>query len=165
KERKVDVGLIAARIDEPSLVCVPLFDDHLSLIVPRRHPLAGRGPLRLDDVRGLPMIPFSKGTRFRALTDEWFERYGIEPSVKMEIVSFEAILRLLDSCRAATLLPKSYLRTVLLEDNGPVRLELEELRQTVRTTSLIHPEGPGLKEAAKRFVVLAMRQYADHAAT
>ena len=42
KERKVDVGLIAARIDEPSLVCVPLFDDHLSLIVPRRHPLAGR---------------------------------------------------------------------------------------------------------------------------
>src|SRR5690606_18132626 len=100
---------------------------------------------------------------YRALTDEWFERHGIEPSVKMEIDSFEAILRLLDGCRAATLLPKSYLRPVLLEDNELVRLELDELSRTVRTTSLIHPDGPGLKDAAARFVELDRRHYADHA--
>jgi DNA-binding transcriptional LysR family regulator len=162
KERKVDVGLIAARIEEPSIVCVPLFDDHLSLVVPRHHPLARKTALRLDDVRGLPMILFSKGTWFRSLTDEWFERYGIDPLIKMEIDSFEAILRLLDSCRAVTLLPKSYLRPIVLEDNGLIRLDLEELKQTVRTTSLIRPEGRNVKETVERFITLARQQFADH---
>lgn len=161
KERKVDVGLVASRIDEPSLACVPLFDDHLSLVVSRHHPLALKGTLRLDDVRNLPMILFSKGTWYRILTDDWFKRYGVEPVIKMEIDSFEAILRLLDSCHAGTLLPKSYLRPVLLEDNELVKLDLDELKQTVRTTSLICLEGNDGKEAVERFVALARQQYAE----
>lgn len=163
KERKADVGLIASRIDDPALRCIPLFDDHLSLVVPQHHPLARKTALRLDDVRDLPMILFSKGTWYRSLTDEWFGRYGITPAIKLEIDSFEAILRLLNGCRAATLLPKSYLRPVLLEDNELIRLDLDELKQTVRTTSLICPAEGDRKDAAERFIALARRQYADHA--
>lgn len=162
KEGKVDVGLVASRIEDSSVACLPLFDDHLSLVVPRHHPLALKGTLQLDDVRGLPMILFSKGTWYRSLTDEWFERYGVEPVIKMEIDSFEAILRLLDGCRAATLLPKSYLRPVLLEDNELVRLDLDELKLTVRTTSLICPHESKGKETVQRFIELARQQYADH---
>lgn len=162
KEGKVDVGLVASRIEEPSISCVPLFDDHLSLVVSRHHPLVLKPALGLDDLQGLPMILFSKGTWYRILTDEWFERYGVQPVIKMEIDSFEAILRLLDSCRAATLLPKSYLRPVVLEDNELVRLDLDELKQTVRTTSLIRPERDSGKDIVDRFITLARQQYAEY---
>lgn len=155
KSRKVDVGLVASSIEDSTLCCVPLFDDHLSLVVPRQHSLTAKSTLQLDDVADLPMILFSKGTWYRILTDEWFERYGVKPEIKMEIDSFEAILRLVSTCQTATLLPKSYLRPSLLTDNDLVRLDLAELQQTIRTTSLIYLEEAEANPAAQRFVVQA----------
>jgi DNA-binding transcriptional LysR family regulator len=155
KNRKVDVGLVASMIEDPSLRSIPLFDDHLSLVVPRKHPLTMKNSLQLEDVNGLPMILFSRGTWYRILTDEWFERYLVKPEIKMEIDSFEAILRLVSTGHNATLLPKSYLRPSLLEDNALVRLDLAELRQTIRTTSLVTLEGTDINPAAQRFVMQA----------
>jgi LysR family transcriptional regulator, transcriptional activator of the cysJI operon len=152
KSRKVDVGLVASMIEDPTLRSIPLFDDHLSLIVPRKHPLTMKASLQLEDVNGLPMILFSRGTWYRILTDEWFERYRVKPAIKMEIDSFEAILRLVSTGHNAALLPKSYLRQSLLEDNALVRLDLAELQQTIRTTSLVTLDDPEINPAAQRFV-------------
>jgi len=161
KNRKVDVGLVASTIDDPTLRCVPLFDDHLCLVVPRHHPLTVKSTLQLSDVASLPMILFSKGTWYRILTDEMFERYGVKPEIKMEIDSFEAILRLVSTCHTATLLPKSYLRPSLLEDNELVRLDLVELKRTVRTTSLIYLDSKQDNDAALRFVSQSKLYYSD----
>ena len=54
----------------------------------------------IGDLDGMPMILFSKGTWYRILTDELFDKYQLLPDVRMEIDSFEAILRLLHTCRA-----------------------------------------------------------------
>ena len=160
KARKVDVGLVASTIDDPQLMCVPLFHDHLCLVVPRNHPLATKPAVQLRDVDDLPMILFSRGTWYRILTDEWFERYDVKPRIKMEIDSFEAILRLVGTCNIATLLPKSYLRASLLDDNELVRLDLAELRKTVRTTSLVYVPEAG--DSTQRFISQAKLHYADY---
>lgn len=159
KSRKVDIGLVASTIEDPALHCDPLFDDHLCLVVPSGHALTSKSNLQLNDVNGLPMILFSKGTWYRILTDEWFERYAVKPEIKMEIDSFEAILRLVGSCQIATLLPKSYLRPQLLEDNELIRLDLNELKQTVRTTSLVYSENTENSAAIDRFVREAKLYY------
>lgn len=152
REHKVDIGIVASSIDDPSLRCMPLFDDHLLLIVPRGHVMTEKGTLHVQDLNGLPMILFSKGTWYRILTDELFDKHGISPDVRMEIDSFEAILRLLHTCRAGTLLPKSYMREQLLADNDLMVVPIRELEETKRTTSLIHIDPAGLSPAVRQCV-------------
>lgn len=140
KESKLDYGVVASAIDDPGLGCVPLFQDHLELVVPRQHPLAAAGTAAtMRDLDGLPMIIFSKGTWYRRLVDELALKYAVMPDTRMEIDSFEAIIRLLPICRAASLLPRSYLRPQLLRDNELVAVPLKELLETRRTTCLIYP--------------------------
>lgn len=151
-EGKCDVGIIASSIQEPGLRCIPLFEDQLRLVVSEHHPLTLPAKLTMEHLARLPMILFSKGTWYRRTTDELFQRCGVEPDVRMEIDSFEAIVRLLPTTKAAALLPKSYLRPELLNGGGLVSLHIKELEQTQRTTCLIYQGNGGLSTAARCLV-------------
>ncbi|MFF2480727.1 LysR family transcriptional regulator [Paenibacillus sp. NPDC058071] len=140
RENKADIALVASRIEDTQLHCVPLFDDHLLLVLPTSLALVDKQELGIQDLNELPMILFSKGTWYRKLTDEILAKYNLLPDVKMEIDSFEAILRLLNTCRAATLLPHSYLRKQMIEDNELTVVSIRELEDTKRTTCLIHSD-------------------------
>lgn len=151
RDRKVDVGVIASSISEAGLRCIPLFQDHLELIVPRGHDLALKNRPRMEDLNGRSMIVFSKGTWYRKLIDDLFGRYGIIPDIRMEIDSFEAIVRLLPTCKAAALLPKSYLRKPLLRDNELVSVPMKELEQTRRETCLVYADRSDLNSEAREW--------------
>lgn len=151
-EGKSDVGIIASSVQEPGLRCIPLFEDQLRLVVSSQHPLTLPPKLSMEHLSRLPMILFSKGTWYRRLTDDLFQRCGIEPDVRMEIDSFEAIVRLLPTAKTAALLPKSYLRPELLEGSGLVSLHIKELEQTQRTTCLIYRDDGSLTSAARSLI-------------
>lgn len=151
-EGKSDVGIIASSIQEPGLRCIPLFEDQLRLVVSEHHPLNRSAKLSMEHLSRLPMILFSKGTWYRRMTDDLFQRCGVDPDVRMEIDSFEAIVRLLPTIKAAALLPKSYLRPELLNGGGLVSLHIKELEQTQRTTCLIYHSSGGLSTAARCLV-------------
>lgn len=161
KDKKVDLGLVASRIDHTELNCVPLFDDHLCLVLPSGHPWSSREKIEIGDLQQLPMIFFSKGTWYRILMDELFLRYSVSPDVKMEIDSFEAIIRLVSTCNAATLLPKSYLRQTLIDNSGLLLKDVTELRETVRTTSLIFGKTSALNASTLLWIEKAKRHYAS----
>ncbi|MBO2943851.1 LysR family transcriptional regulator [Paenibacillus sp. F411] len=152
RDKRVDVGIVASSISQAGLNCIPLFDDHLELVLPEGHPLADAPEVGIEQLQGLPMIIFSTGTWYRKLTDDLFHRWGIMPDIRMEIDSFEAIVRLLPTCKAAALLPKSYLRPQLLADNGLVDIHIPVLIETRRTTSLIYGEASELSSAASRWI-------------
>lgn len=152
RDKKVDVGIVASSINQPGLNCIPLFDDHLELVLPTTHPLAESADVGIEQLQGLPMIIFSTGTWYRKLTDDLFHRWGIMPDIRMEIDSFEAIVRLIPTCKAAALLPKSYLRPQLLSDNGLVDIHIPALVETRRTTCLIYGDASELSNAATRWI-------------
>lgn len=159
KERKVDFGLVASAVEADSgISSLPLFDDHLILVLPRTHYILERTQLELSDLNGLPMILFAPGTWYRTHTDELFRKYQLKPDVRMEIDSFEAIIRLLSACRAGTLLPKSYMREQLLADNDLHLVRIPELEETKRTTSIIHGD-PAWITPATRFLIDEMTTY------
>lgn len=160
KENKVDIGIVASQINASSLHCEPLFDDHLCLVLPFGHPFIDRPEITMNDLNDLPMILFSKGTWYRILMDELFHRYTIFPNVQMEIDSFEAIMRLVSTCKTATLLPKSYLREDLLENNELVLRYLVELEQTKRTTSLIYSDQATDNPDSGKFIEQAVGYFA-----
>ncbi|TCZ75827.1 LysR family transcriptional regulator [Paenibacillus albiflavus] len=159
KDRKVDIGLVASSIEVNGLICDPLFDDHLCLILPIGHPYANQLTITIDHLKSLPLILFSRGTWYRVLTDEWFQQYDIYPNIKMEIDSFEAIIRLVVSCNAATLLPQSYVRAHLEENNELVICHFPELEAMKRTTSLIFPRDAMDNETVQSFVHTAKTYY------
>jgi DNA-binding transcriptional LysR family regulator len=153
KERKVDVGLVASKIDQPDLNCIPLFDDHLSLVIPKtNHPFLKKSKIVMEDFNDLPLILFSRGSWYRVLMDELFKQYAVFPEIKMEIDSFEAIIRLVSTCKVATLLPHSYLRHNLLEDNELTVINMKELMQTTRTTSLIFGDFDSLSASTRQWI-------------
>ncbi|MFD3260390.1 LysR family transcriptional regulator [Paenibacillus lentus] len=152
RDKRVDLGVVASSISEQGLKCITLFQDHLELVVPKSHTLAAGRPATMEDLNGLPMIIFSKGTWYRKLIDDLFGRYSIIPDVRMEIDSFEAIVRLVPTCRAAALLPQSYLRPQLLKDNELVALPMKELEQTRRETCLIYSSSSELTHETKEWI-------------
>ncbi|WP_054942883.1 LysR family transcriptional regulator [Paenibacillus ihuae] len=160
-EGKCDVGIIASSIQEPGLRCIPLFEDQLRLVASEHHPLTLTAKLTMEHLSRLPMILFSKGTWYRRMTDELFQRCGVDPDVRMEIDSFEAIVRLLPTIKAAALLPKSYLRPELLNGGGLVSLHIKELEQTQRTTCLIYQGSGGLSTAARCLVQVTEEVFLD----
>ncbi|AEI42295.1 LysR family transcriptional regulator [Paenibacillus mucilaginosus] len=159
KEKKVDIGLVASQMSDPALTCVPLFDDHLCLVLPEVHPLQDKEEVDIRDLHELSMILFSRGTWYRVLMDEMFHRYEVHPDVKMEIDSFEAIIRLVSTCKAATLLPESYLRHNWLADNEVTVRYIPELEQTKRTTSLLFIEEAVLEPSIRRFIDHAVHHF------
>ncbi|SDT21120.1 DNA-binding transcriptional regulator, LysR family [Paenibacillaceae bacterium GAS479] len=158
REKKIELGLVASVIDAPQLHSVSLFDDHLELVLPRGRMLGDK--IGIKDLDGLPMILFSKGTWFRNFTDELFDTYSLHPDVRMEIDSFEAILRLLHTCSAATLLPRSYIRTQMLEDNDLLVSPIPELKGMRRTTSLIHGDPSLLEPIVRQWITEAAASFA-----
>ncbi|SDF12713.1 DNA-binding transcriptional regulator, LysR family [Fontibacillus panacisegetis] len=152
RDKKVDLGVIASSISESGLKCIPLFHDHLELVIPSGHELSKVKHAEMEHLNGLSMIIFSKGTWYRKLIDDLFGRYSIIPDIRMEIDSFEAIVRLLPTCRAAALLPKSYLRKQLLRDNDLVSIPMKELEQTERETCLIYGDKSELSAETKEWI-------------
>ena len=157
KEKKCDIGLVASWVDAPELVCTRLFDDHLILVLPEFHPLGGRSMLGISDLEKLPMILFSQGSWYRVLMDELLAKHQVSPDVKMEIDSFEVIMRLVATCNLATLLPQSYLRSSLLRDNAVKVVDITELKDVKRTTTLLYAKHGTLTPAAEKFIDLAQQ--------
>jgi DNA-binding transcriptional LysR family regulator len=162
KERKVDIGLVASKIENADLQCIPLFDDRLCLVLPDAHPFVNKISIEIGDLHELPMILFSRGTWYRILMDELFHRYALQPDVKMEIDSFEAIIRLVSTCKTATLLPESYLRQHFMEENDLVVRFIPALDQTTRTTSLLFTEEVVHHPSAQRFIEKAKSHFNRH---
>lgn len=158
KEHKVDIAVIASKIDDSYVHCTPLFDDHLMLVLPRTLVIDEEKLQDIQHLNNIPMILFSKGTWYRLLTDELFEAYQLTPEIRMEIDSFEAILRLLHTFRAGALLPKSYLRPQLVAENELDIYQIAQLEGTKRTTSLIHPD-PNILDMAVRNCIKDIATY------
>ncbi|MDP5272590.1 LysR family transcriptional regulator [Chengkuizengella axinellae] len=159
KKDRVDFGLVASKVEDKDIHCEPLFDDYLQLVIPKEHELSVQKIVNTEDLDKLPMILFSKGTLYRILMEELFHHYKVYPEIKMEIDSFEAILRLVSTLRAATLLPHSYLRDSLIEDNDLMVINFKELKQTVRTTSLIYKNWDLLDPTTQNWIQTVKVQY------
>lgn len=159
EQRRIDLGIIASHIEHSSLICQPLFEDHLCLIAPEQKQKDWvREKITLNALNNLPMVLFSKDTLYRVLLDKIFNQHGIYPDVRMEIDSFEAIARLVATGAVYSLLPKSYLREGMTSVGYSV-WEIDELSKAKRITSLIYPAKEKLSYAVQSFIETATSLY------
>lgn len=71
--RKLDVGLVSARVDNPYVTLEPLMEQPLVCIMPRDHRLAEKDHLEPPDLDGEPFVAFNSDIYVSHLVSEMFD--------------------------------------------------------------------------------------------
>lgn len=81
--RKLDVGLVSARVQNPYVTLEPLMEHPLVCIMPLDHPLAEKGSIRLADLKGVPFVMFHSDAYAGHLVEEFFGTNDFEPRIAL----------------------------------------------------------------------------------
>jgi DNA-binding transcriptional LysR family regulator len=79
-----DIAITSPRPDAPNLVWHRLYEERLSLAVPRGHRLASRTRVRLSAAAAEPFVALGHQAGLRQLTDELWAEDGIHPEIVFE---------------------------------------------------------------------------------
>jgi DNA-binding transcriptional LysR family regulator len=93
RARELDVGIVSLPTDAHGLLLTPLYREEIVIAVKTRHPLSSRRILRVNELSGLPLIVFSKGSSTRAVLDQFFQQIGVTPAICLEVENDEAAER------------------------------------------------------------------------
>ncbi len=149
---RIELAVANLPVEGDDLAADVIDRDDLLPVLPRRHPLAARKRVRLDELASIPMITFKANSVTRREVDRAFAASGLAPRIAMEISSPEAIKKLVEVGLGFSILPARSVRADLREGrlaspalSGP-RLE--------RRTGLIRPQNRYLSPAALAFASL-----------
>ncbi|MBD8665649.1 LysR family transcriptional regulator [Rhizobium sp. CFBP 8752] len=79
--RKLDVGLVSSRIDNPYLVTASVLEHDLVCIMPPEHPLSRLDVVRPENLDKKPFISFLPGSYTGQKIEKIFSRYNVAPDI------------------------------------------------------------------------------------
>lgn len=82
--RKYDMVFASRPPVGMNLTAIPVSQQDLVLIVPKKHPLASQHVIDLADTLPYPQVCFSKGSGMRDVVDGLFEKIGASPEIAIE---------------------------------------------------------------------------------
>jgi DNA-binding transcriptional LysR family regulator len=138
---KVDLALVAAPVERPELMQLPMFEEELVLLTDSLH-----GPVTSPaDVARRTLLGFRSGCSYRRRLERWFAEGGVSPARIAEFGTYEAII----GCVAAGM--------------GVAMMPLEVMKQRELATSVrIHTLPPDVAQV--QTVMIWRRDIAQHAA-
>ncbi len=104
---ELDVGLCSAPPAELGLRFEPLFAEEMALLVPRGHRLAGRRPLRAEDLDGEPLLLTEQGCAYRRAIEAALQQRGVRPQWAVESGSTETLKAAVRQKLGIAVLPKA----------------------------------------------------------
>lgn len=144
-----------AHVPDP-LRAEPLQTEACHVVLPRRHPLAGRGALRLRDLADADIITMPVGSGLRRLVDTAAASAGVRLNYAITLNQFATIYEFIGHGLGVAIVPASVLpsrRNALLATRP-----LHEPRITRRIGLLTRPDRP-LSPAADGFLTLLRERY------
>jgi DNA-binding transcriptional LysR family regulator len=151
--REVELGVVSFTPHEASIKAIPVFSDHLALVVSPKHPLAARDRVSIVDLADETFIAHNAPSPYRQSVIETFEKHKTTLNIAIELPSLEAIKRLVESGVGIALVPKS---TAKDEITGGrlVALQVKELKLE-RKLNIIYRKNSVLSHAATAFIEVA----------
>ena len=92
---EADLGVVSSEVRENELECQFFFNDHISFIVPEKHPLSKRDSIEPSELLDLPMIMREPSSGTRRVLQSELAKHDIsfdEMNVLMEVGNAEAIV-------------------------------------------------------------------------
>jgi len=158
-----DMGIIAGPVEAAGLQVLHFSTDHLVLMVPVGHPLAGHPSVTLEQTLAYQHIGLHEGSTLLSFLREHVERLGKHLSLRIQVSSFEAICRMVEAGVGIGIIPESaavrhsrtmQLVTIKLDESWAMRersilvRELEALPGTIRALiATLMPEPGGSPQA------------------
>ncbi len=87
-----------------------LCPEPLAVVLPERHPLAGREQIAFDDIREEPLVLTKEGCSFRQFLLEAFSRRGVPPRIVLELDGIPAIKQAVRQRYGVGFLPLALIR-------------------------------------------------------
>jgi DNA-binding transcriptional LysR family regulator len=154
-EGRADVGIVDRLTPSQGLEFLPFFSDHLCLVVPRDHALAGAGGLRLADLMEQNFIVLAGANALSTRLFNAAAALGASVRVRMQMRSFDAACRMVAAGLGVAVLPREAVAPQL-KHLALAAVPLAE-EWADRTHFLALRTGAGVPAAA-RTLVEALRQ-------
>lgn len=139
-----------APVEQLDVEAIPFAPNPLMVMAPRDHPLVGQKNIPLERIAEEPFIMREPGSGMRDATQEIFEKAGLQPHVRMELGSNEAIKHALVGHLGLSVMS---LHTLTLEGTqGPVALLDVKGFPIMREWYLVYPKGKELSLVAQAFL-------------
>jgi len=142
-----DLGIAASHVPMPGLQSRPYRQDELVAVVPSAHPLAGRAAVRMADMADLDFIALQGESSLRNLLQAEAARLGGSLAIRVEMLSFDAIRRMVAAGLGITVLPRGAVDPYL-DRLAVTALAIYEILAT-RQLMLIARDFTGLSPAAR----------------
>jgi len=107
---RIELAVANLPVEEDDVDGPEIERDRLLPILPRRHRLAERRRMRIEELADTPMLTFKSNSVTRRVVDRAFADKGVRPSVAMEISSPEAIKKLVEVGLGFAVLPERSVR-------------------------------------------------------
>jgi DNA-binding transcriptional LysR family regulator len=154
-----DLYIFANPPTEQEVVCQPVLPNPMVLFARADHSLAGRKRIPFVALAGEPYLLREPGSGTRLVTYELFERHGIEPRVRMELSTNEAIKQAILAGLGVSILSR-YTLGLDTEQSQLAILDVEGL-PIERQWQFVYPVGKQIAPAARAFMDL-VRAEAKH---
>ncbi|MDD2546863.1 MAG: transcriptional regulator CynR [Burkholderiaceae bacterium] len=144
---QIDVGISFHPTERPEIDNEPLFEERMQLVVNRSHALAARSSLPLAELAQVPLAMLSRLFATRRQVDRGLREAGVEPLVRVEMESVEALI---DVCRwgdLACIVPERAARQA--SDLHAIALHSPQM---VRHAGILWRRGASRSAAALEFV-------------
>lgn len=79
--RKLDVGVVSARMDNPYVTLEPILEQPLACVMPLGHPLCEYAVIEPRDLDKLPFVAFDSDIYVSQLVESMFETQRVQPQV------------------------------------------------------------------------------------
>jgi LysR family cyn operon transcriptional activator len=99
----LDLGIAYVTPESSRIETEELFEESMTLVVSDRHRLARRREVSADQLRDQPLVVLTTLFPSRLLITRWFAEAGVEPRVRIEIDSTDAILATVQQSNLATI--------------------------------------------------------------
>lgn len=149
-EGAFDLGFVTLPAEHRSLVAVPIYEDLLTVIAPRGHPLAGRPEVTLEELTRTRLIIYKRGSVTRRIIEGVFEQQGLRLVPDMEIDRPEAMKKLVEAGLGVSIIPEMTAKRELEE--GSICALPTGAVQFVRPLGLIFRKGQFFSPSTAAFL-------------
>ncbi|SDI27710.1 LysR substrate-binding domain-containing protein [Alteribacillus bidgolensis] len=141
----IDVSFLTNN-DAENLDFIPLFDDHLHVILPSAHPFTNKKKISIQEIASHPIIMPKAGCD--ELIKELFKKANLKPNVYCEIADNQTIIAMVQKNLGISIVPE----IVMHGNNNLNSIELKE--ESFRTIGLALPNLNDVSPAVAAFIEL-----------
>jgi DNA-binding transcriptional LysR family regulator len=151
---QADIGLVSYPEESAGLATIPWRTEPMVLVCYPQHPLTKRRSVKLELLRGEPIVAFQVGLKIREEIDLALRKVPVR--IALEFDNIETIKRAIEIGAGISLLPEPTIAREI-EAGTLVQIPLEG-QPLVRPLGIIHRRDRKLSETAQQFIQLLQSQ-------